>query len=172
MINQNLYLIKFKEPNNEDWDESKLKPPGSSRLFHLLLTIEDDEEFEDLKSQEGNKDSKLYEYANQFMNNDDFLLENRNSEISDPESFYLPNVIDYRVSGLLECEEYLASIISFLRDKWELKEKLSESMGDFAQHLEKFRLDSGASKLDKLFLYGGFIDEDNIKDIDDIAFAK
>ena len=134
--------------------------------------MEDEEEFEELKSQEWTPDSKLFEIAKQFMNNDDFLLEGRNSEIVYPEWFALPDVIEYRVTGLLQWEEYLSSVLDFLKDKWDLKEKLSECLTEFAHDLEMFRLHSGSAKLDKLFLYGGFIDEDNIRDIDSIAFAK
>mmetsp|Transcript_33379 Transcript_33379/g.38319 ORF Transcript_33379/g.38319 Transcript_33379/m.38319 type:complete len:296 (-) Transcript_33379:429-1316(-) len=178
----------FFSKNNEAFVESRrhdlisyLKSLAShkviknSRLFHLFLTTTDDDEFNELRSQEGTLKSKLYEYAQHLMKIDtDYLVANISQyfDKQEPECFLLPVLIQTRIEGMLEYETQLAEVVKGIKDKYELTDHISESMSQVALSLEKFRLNSETLELDKLFLLGGFIDEDNIEDLDDITFAR
>ena len=147
----------------------------NSRLFHMFLTIENEDEFNQLKAQEGTLGSKLYEYAQQIMSMDtDYLVANIGQyfDSQEPDDYALPALIRSRVEALLEYEDHLSKILKNIKEKIDLNDEISESMSQVALSLEKFRLNSEATELDKLFSLGGIIEEEEMEDLDNIAFSR
>lgn len=141
----------------------------------MFLSIENEEEFNQLKAQEGTLGSKLYEYAQQIMNMDtDYLVANIGQYFDSQEldCYSLPPLIKSRVEGLLEYEDHLSEILKHIKEKIDLNDEISESMSQVALSLEKFRLNSETAELDKLFSLGAIIEEDDAEDLDSIAFSR
>jgi hypothetical protein len=53
-----------------------------------------------------------------------------------------------------------------------LNEEISIVSGEFATDLEKFRINSETTQLDRLFILGGFIDHGDVEDLDNIALSR
>ena len=151
------------------------KKVKNSKILQIFLTMSNEEEFENLKVQDSNLQQTLFEYANKIRNIDvDYLMVGIHQmfDNEEPEKFELKPVTRSRVQGLLDYEKQLSNIVSALKIRCELNDKISDSMSDIALGLEKFRLNSETADLDKLFLLGGFIEEEDIEDLDNIALSK
>lgn len=147
----------------------------NSRLFHLFLTVVDEDEFNELKSHEGTLKSRLFEYAHHIMKMDtDYLVANIGQyfDKQEPENLKLPDVITSRIQELVEWETELTEIAKTIKAKHELYDSVSTSMSQIALSLEKFRLNSETVEMDKLFSIGGLSDDDDIDDLDNPAFSR
>lgn len=153
-------------------DHKKVK---HSKIFHLFLTMKNDEEFNNLKVQESTLKSKIFDYVSKLKNFDvDYLMIGITQvfDREEPEKFELKQQIQVRVTKLLEYEKQLSNIVTSLKDRCDLNDLISDSMSEIALSLEKFRLNSETADLDKLFLLGGFIEEEDIEDLDNIALSR